>query len=77
MRRILIVAALSALVIGTTAEARSRGGSGHGHGHMTKSGTHVAPHERTAPNSTKLDNSSTKGNANPHTGKAGTKNPNP
>jgi len=38
-------------------------------------GTYVAPHYRTAPNSTRYDNYSTKGNYNPYTGRAGTKNP--
>ena len=38
-----------------------------------KNGTVVAAHQRTAPNSTKKDNWSTKGNVNPNTGKAGTK----
>lgn len=42
-------------------------------GHTRKDGTYVAPHYRSAPNSTKADNWSTKGNVNPYTGKAGTK----
>lgn len=44
-------------------------------GHTTKNGTYVAPHYQTNPNGTKTDNWSTKGNANPFTGKPGTKNP--
>lgn len=44
-------------------------------GYTKKSGTYVAPHKRTAPNKTKMDNYSTKGNTNPYTGKAGTKDP--
>lgn len=44
-------------------------------GYTKKSGTYVAPHKRTAPNKTKSDNYSTKGNTNPYTGKKGTKNP--
>lgn len=40
-----------------------------------KTGTYVAPHQRTAPNRTKLDNYSTKGNVNPSTGKEGTQDP--
>jgi hypothetical protein len=47
----------------------------HVKGSTRKNGTYVAPHERTAPNKTKLDNWSTKPNVNPRTGKAGTKNP--
>lgn len=42
-------------------------------GHVTKSGKYVAPSVRTAPNKSKLDNFSTKGNVNPYSGKAGTK----
>jgi hypothetical protein len=34
-------------------------------------GTYVTPHYRTSPNSTKIDNWSTKGNSNPYTGKKG------
>lgn len=44
-------------------------------GYTKKNGTYVAPHQRTNPNSTKMDNYSTKGNVNPYTGKAGTKSP--
>lgn len=47
----------------------------HVRGYTKKDGTYVAPHERTAPNSTNLDNYSTKGNVNPYTGKPGTKEP--
>jgi hypothetical protein len=53
------------------------GGRTHVKGHMKKNGTYVAPHDRTAPNKTKTDNWSTKGNVNPETGKAGTKSPDP
>lgn len=42
-------------------------------GYIRKDGTYVQPHTSTAPNSTKSDNWSTKGNVNPYTGKAGTK----
>lgn len=40
-------------------------------GYVTKQGTYVAPHYSTSPNSTKLDNYSTRGNTNPYTGKRG------
>lgn len=43
-------------------------------GYYRKNGTYVAPHYRSSPNNTKLDNWSTKGNINPYTGKTGTKN---
>jgi hypothetical protein len=44
-------------------------------GSTRSNGTYVEPHQRTAPNKTKSDNWSTKGNTNPNTGKKGTKNP--
>lgn len=49
----------------------------HVKGYFRKNGTYVAPHYRSSPNSTKLDNWSTKGNINPYTGKVGTKDPYP
>jgi len=49
----------------------------HVRGYTKKDGTYVQPHERSAPNHTKADNWSTKGNVNPYTGKPGTKNPYP
>lgn len=42
-------------------------------GYTRKNGTHVQPSKRSAPNKTQRDNWSTKGNVNPVTGKAGTK----
>ena len=47
----------------------------HVNGHVRSDGTYVQPHVQTAPNSTKMDNYSTKGNVNPYTGKAGTVDP--
>lgn len=44
-------------------------------GYTRKDGTYVAPHYRSSPNSTKLDNYSTQGNANPYTGERGTADP--
>lgn len=50
----------------------------HVRGHIDRrTGTYVAPHVRTAPDHTRLNNYSTKGNVNPYTGKAGTKSPLP
>ena len=46
-------------------------------GHVRADGTYVQPHMRTAPNSTKTDNWSTRGNVNPYTGQRGTENPYP
>lgn len=71
------------LVSSATSTAAQRGGghSGGGHsggtvhvsGYYRSNGTYVAPHERTAPDGTKGDNWSTRGNVNPYTGKEGSK----
>jgi hypothetical protein len=53
----------------------SSSSSVHVSGYSRSDGTYVAPHFRTAPDATKLNNWSTKGNVNPYTGKAGTKDP--
>lgn len=44
-------------------------------GYVKKDGTYVAPHYRSAPNRSALDNYSTRGNYNPYTGQAGKKDP--
>ena len=45
-------------------------------GYTRRDGTYVAPHQQTNPNSTRLDNWSTRGNVNPYTGQIGTRDPN-
>jgi hypothetical protein len=50
-------------------------GAVHVKGYHRKDGTYVQPHERSAPDGSKANNWSTKGNVNPYTGKPGTKNP--
>jgi hypothetical protein len=40
-------------------------------GHVTSSATYVQPHTATNPNSTQMDNYSTRGNVNPNTGVVG------
>jgi hypothetical protein len=45
------------------------------HRHITKSGTIVQQHYRTHPDHSRQNNWSSKGQANPYTGKKGTKNP--
>jgi len=45
------------------------------HGYTRSNGTYVEPHYRSSPNNTAYDNWSTKGNVNPYTGEAGTRNP--
>lgn len=42
-------------------------------GYMRSNGTYVAPSYRSNPDSSRLNNWSTKGNYNPYTGKAGTR----
>lgn len=59
----------------STHTSSSSGGAHTVSGHVTKNGTYVAPHRQTNPNDTKHDNWSSKGNVNPDTGKAGTKDP--
>ena len=43
-------------------------------GYIRCNGTYVAPHYRSSPNSTTMDNWSTRGNVNPYTGRPGTRN---
>lgn len=43
--------------------------------YVTKEGTYVEGHYRSAPNNTERDNYSTKGNVNPYTGQEGTRTP--
>jgi len=47
----------------------------HVNGYYRSDGTYVRPHYRSSPNSTTLDNWSTRGNVNPYTGKPGTRDP--
>ena len=71
MKRSLVAFALcSALVVASGAAADK-----YKKGYVTKAGTYVAPHFQTAPNQTKLDNYSSKGNVNPYTGKKGSVDP--
>lgn len=71
-------------VFDVLAKGGGRGGGGHKggkggdtsvRGHTKRDGTYVQPHHRKAPNSSKQDNYSTKGNVNPYTGKEGTVEP--
>lgn len=55
--------------------SRGKSGAVHVRGYYRKNGTYVRPHMRSAPNGSKADNWSTKGNVNPYTGKVGTKSP--
>lgn len=44
-------------------------------GYTTQQGTYVQPHMQSAPNTTQMDNWSTRGNTNPYTGQMGTRSP--
>lgn len=62
---------------GSHSSSRHPGGSPGVHtirGYTQKNGTYVSPYHATNPNRTQPDNFSSKGNVNPYTGKAGTKN---
>lgn len=78
MKQLLLAAAL---MLGATAAQAQYTGTGsnpnsHGvSGYTTNSGTYVAPHQQTNPNSTQTDNYGTRGNVNPYTGAVGTHNP--
>jgi hypothetical protein len=79
MKQIILAAALT--LAATAAQAQYLGGTGsnsrsHGvQGYTTNSGTYVAPHAATNPNSTQRDNYSATGNVNPYTGAVGTRTP--
>ena len=68
-----IIGMVVGLVIATTAMA----GDVFVRGYTRSDGTYVRPHYRTSPNSTTLDNWSTRGNVNPYTGQPGTRSRSP
>lgn len=71
MKKICCLFVILGLVVSSACFAAQRV-----NGYYRKDGTYVQPYYRTAPNYTKWDNYSTKGNYNPYTGQAGTKNVN-
>ena len=88
MKTIIVLAAVLAVSSAAFARGGGgHGASGHGSyssgyessgshstsGYTKSNGTYVAPSHATNPNGTKADNWSTRGNANPYTGKPGTK----
>jgi len=79
MKKIITLAALLSCALAmlpAAVLAKGKGGSGGSHsvkGHVTKNGTYVAPSRATNPDGRKSNNYSHKGNVNPYTGKAGTK----
>jgi hypothetical protein len=81
MKQLLIAAALT--LAATAAQAQGYGLYGSGSnssshsssGYTTSRGTYVQPYVATNPNSTQMDNYSTRGNVNPYTGAVGTRTP--
>lgn len=73
MKKLALCIAVIAMLGAAAAEARAVRVKGY----FRKDGTYVAPHVRSAPNASRLDNYSTKGNVNPYTGKTGTVDPYP
>ena len=63
-----VLAVVAVLLVASTADARPRVRS-----YVTKQGTYVPSHYRTARDGAKSNNWSTKGNSNPYTGKRGSK----
>ena len=68
MHRLVLMLALIGVASSATAQVHVRG-------YTRSDGTYVAPHERTAPDSSIYNNYSTSPNVNPYTGKVGTVNP--
>jgi hypothetical protein len=71
MKQLLIAAALTLAATAAQAQYFGTGSNSRSHsvlGHTTSSGTYVAPHVATNPNSTQRDNYSATGNVNPYTG---------
>ena len=72
--------ATALMLAATTAQAQlyGTGSNPNSHavqGYTTNSGTYIAQHQQTNPNSTQTDNYSARGNVNPYTGAVGTRNP--
>lgn len=72
MKKLLLVSLFFVFIFGFAATALA---VVHVNGYFRKNGTYVAPHYRSDPNSTPLDNWSYPGNTNPYTGKTATGNP--
>ena len=81
MKQLLIAAALTLAATGAQAQYKGLYGTGSNpsshssSGYTTSRGTYVQPYVATNPNSTQMDNYSTRGNVNPYTGAVGTRNP--
>jgi hypothetical protein len=83
MKKWILAGAIASIATSALAQNSLYGGFGTGSnpnshgvsGHVTSSGTYVQPHQATNPNSTQMDNYSTRGNVNPTTGTVGTRTP--
>lgn len=81
--RISLIIAIGGLLMASGSASAQYYGYGTGsnrsshstRGYTTRSGTYVAPHQATNPNSTQRDNYGTRGNYNPYTGRTGTRAP--
>ena len=71
MKKAFIFTALSILMLGFTGQSFA---DTYVNGYTKSNGTYVQGHYRSSPDSTRSNNWSTKGNTNPYTGKAGTRN---
>ena len=69
MKTVVLIAAIALLATPTLARTVSV------KPHVTKQGVYKSPSYRTSPNTTKIDNYSSKPNINPYTGKSGTVDP--
>lgn len=68
----IVAVIVFALVVASSASAAK---TQNVKGYTKKDGTRVESHKRTAPDSSRTNNWSTKGNVNPETGKKGTVDP--
>ncbi len=77
MKKLIVSSVLACLLflgVGLFNSARAKTSSVKGY-IKPSTGRYVAPHFKTTPNKSKVDNFSTKGNYNPYTGKKGTASP--
>lgn len=73
IRRIVTTLLLGAVILSSAVPAVA--GDVHVRPYIKRDGTYVQPHFRSAPDGTRWNNWSTKGNVNPYTGQPGTKSP--
>lgn len=72
----LTLSLLVCILLASSTLSHARGGSStYVRGYTTKTGKYVAPHHRSSPDGSRMNNWSTKGNVNPYTGKPGSADP--